>query len=331
MEDWRIQRDQALLLLENAKRPDDRSAAADRLMDLAAVNHHRWPELEPIIPGLIADRQEHVRRRGVSLAALMLPPDRSEPILTRLLSDPFSMVRMEAAGQLADLALPSTRAALALALQDATFAVRFEAARGMAALKHSAGLEVLVEGLGKNELRFRAIGALAELGDPRALPALRTLFGRWLLPAFERTQTAGALVRLGDGSAVGYLLKRTQKRWSPDRPMAVELLGEVKVPGAFERLCGILADPKDACRGAAARGLGRLGDARAQGALVAVVEERGAAQDLRLDAAEGLCLLGSPEALRRATDALPTFEAPEARAELEEMLKGYAALSGERT
>ena len=42
--------------------------------------------------------------------------------------------------------------------------------------------------LDDSELRFRALAALAELQDPRALPHVRAVLNRWLMPAFERTQ-----------------------------------------------------------------------------------------------------------------------------------------------
>ena len=79
------------------------------------------------------------------------------------------------------------------------------------------------------------------------------------------------------------------------RGCAVELLGEVKAPGARERLLEVLADPRDPARGAAARGLGRLGDA-----------------------AEGLLALGTASA--RARVAALRLSSAEARAELVTLL-----------
>jgi HEAT repeat protein len=242
-------------------------------------------------------------------------------MLTARLSDADVGVRLEATGQIADLALPELRGALAPMLQDPSPEVRFEAARGMAALKHSAGLEILVEALDSDLLRFRALGALGELGDTRALPALKRLFGKWLLPHFERTQTAGVLARLGEAEGAAHLLKRTQKKWSVDRALAVELCGEVKAPGALERLREILEDPKDQCRGAAARGLGLLGDPKALPWLLALLEDTHAHEDFRLDAAEGLWRLGLPEGHARVRAAVPTFASPEAREELAELLQ----------
>ncbi|HEY8207827.1 MAG TPA: HEAT repeat domain-containing protein [Myxococcaceae bacterium] len=326
MSDWRAERDQALLLLEQKDTaPEVRADAAETLVHLAADHTDRYEELRFAIPQLLEDKQSGVRRAVVTLAALVLPDPEGDEFLAARLRDPSEEVRMEAAGQLADRGKPSLRPALAVALEDAAFMVRFEAARGMAALHHSAGLDVLSEGLDHDTLRFRAISALAELGDPKAIPALKKVFKKWLIQSFDRTQAAGALARLGDAEGADYLLQRTRARGTPpDRPMAVELCGEVKLPGALPRLLEIVADKADAARGAAARGLGRLGDLAALPALAAVLEDLEAPEDLTLDAAEGLCRLGGVEARAKVEAALSRARSDEEREELELMLEEFA-------
>ncbi len=317
--DWRTARDAALFKLENEKEPGPRAEAVDTLCDLAAdVPEPLRAEFAPALVRLLADKQSEVRCGAVALASLILPPGEAEALIIRHLGDKDVQMRIEATGRLADLARSTARGALAQAMRDDVFAVRFEAARGMAGLKHSAGLEVLVEALDDNELRFRAVSALAELGDKDALPALRKLFARWILPAFDRTQVAAALVKLGDVSAAAHLFKRAARKWSVDRAMAIELLGEVKAPGARERLEQILENRADEARGAAARGLGRLGDVTALRALEAVLGEKDASDDLKLDVAEGLWLLPNGQG-RRGLDGI-TLSSPEARSELSALL-----------
>lgn len=318
--DWRQERDRALLVLESDQRPSVRTEAALLLCELAREPGRPAAEWVPALSRLLPDAQEEVRCAGVALAALVLSPEEAREVLVRRLSDPAPRVRVEAAGRLADLAEPTSRGVLAEAMRDQTFAVRFEAARGMAALRHSAGLEILVEALDQDELRFRALGALAELGDARALPAVRKVFRRWLLPGFERTQAAGAMARLGDAEGVRYLFRRTQRSWGIDRAMAIELLGELRAEGARQRLEQILLDRGDACRGAAARGLGRLGDLGALPALASLLEDALSSEDLRLDAAEGLCLLGAGEAFAKVEAAIASFPSAQTRAELRQML-----------
>ncbi len=319
--DWRAERERALLVLERDKRPQARAEAADLLFQLAAEDPSRASEFSEVLVRLLGDAQGEVRRAGLGLATLVLPPEELPDTLTARLTESDVGVRLEATGRIADMASPQMRGALARMLEDPIPEIRFEAARGMAALKHSSGLEILVEALDNGLLRFRALGALAELEDARALPAVQRLFHRWWLPGFDRTQAAGVLARLGEAEGAAWLLKRTQKRWSADRALAVELCGEVKAPGARERLRAILEDRKDPCRGAAARGLGRLGDREALPWLLALLDETGAAEDFRLDAAEGIWRLGLDEGRARVREAVSTFTSPEARAELAELLQ----------
>ncbi|MBX5482584.1 MAG: HEAT repeat domain-containing protein [Myxococcaceae bacterium] len=320
---WREERDRALLTLESARRREQRIEAASVLVQLALEDRSRAEELAAHVPQLMANPDDRIRRLGVALAAAVLPPDEAERFLGDRLRDPSFDVRVEATGQLADLARPSARGLLAAMLDDPSFSIRFEAARGMAALHHPSGLEVLIEALDKDHFRFRALGALAELGDARALPAVQRVYRRWFLPGFERTQAAGAMARLGDPAGAAWLLERTRKRRGLDRGLAVELLGELKGVGAKERLLEILRDPDDPARGAAARGLGRMGDADALAPLAALLQDASAEEHDRLDAAEGLLMLGVPEGVH-SVEALAGKEAGTAFGrELRTLLEEY--------
>ncbi len=317
--DWRAERQTALARLAGEKDVRLRAEAAEALCGLALeAPETAAPEFAPHVPVLLADEQPEVRCAGVALAGEVLPPHDAREVFLQALTDRTGRVRVEAAGRLADLALPDTRGTLAALLQDELFEVRFEAARGMAALQHAAGFDVLVEALDSAEFRFRAASALAQLGRADAVPHLRRALTAWFLPAFDRTQVAGALARLGDDAGRAHLLKRARKGWSMDRPMALELLGEVKAPGARALLEGVLADAADPCRGPAARGLGRLGDPAAEGALAAIATDPAAPDSLRLDAAEGLLRLGTPTA--RALAGQVNLVDAEARQELAAML-----------
>ncbi len=319
MTDLRAERDALLIALEREKRPTVRAELAETLCDVALETPKGdHPEFAPVVVRLLADPQPDVRCAGLALSAEVLPPGEARDILVRHLKDPVPRIRVEAAGRLADLALPESRGALASALDDAELNVRFEAARGMVALQHNAGLEVLLEALDDRDLRFRAASALAQLKNPDSVPALKKAFSSWFVPAFDRTQLAGALATFGDAEGIAWLFKRVGKRWSMDRAMALELLGEVRAPGAKERLLEVLRDVKDPTRGAAARGLGRLHDASVEPVLAALLTEPGLPDDVRLDVAEALLLLETPGA--RATVERLTFTDPEARAELAAML-----------
>lgn len=311
-------------MLEREKSAAVRAEAAEAICDAAVdAPDDALGDFAADVVQLLNDRQEEVRCAGLALAAEVLTPNEARDVLVRNLSDKAHRVRVEAVGRLADLALPDARGALAAALEDESFSVRFEAARGMVALKHSAGLDTLVAALDDSELRFRAAAALAQLENPQALPALKKAFRGWFLPAFDKTQLAGALARLKDADGIEHLFKRAAKGWSMDRAMAVELLGEVRAPGAKERLVAILQARDENARGAAARGLGRLGDVSVFDVLNSTLDEPALPDDVKLDIAEGLLRLDVPRAQTRLASV--SLEDDEAKAELALMLKEFSS------
>lgn len=314
-------REGALQALARPGPPSVRREAAARLVEVAraSASPEGW---EGTARTLLADADAEVRRAGVALLALQ--PGDAAALGLRLapaLGDASPSVRMEAVGQLADASAPELRPLLAGALQDSAFLVRFEAARGLAAIHHAAGLDVLAEALDTPSLRFRAIGALAELGDSRALVPLRRLFSRFFLNAFERTQAAGALALFGDAEGRQYLLSRLRRRNALDRPLAAELCGEAAVHEAEEALLGMVQDASDKARGAAARALGRLGSVRAGPTLQRLAQDTGVAEDTRLDVAEGLVFLLGQKARAPLAAALACMGSPEAREELRSLLE----------
>jgi len=313
--------DEALRTLRRPGPASVRREAAAQLVEAARLSDDPAP-WEERGRALLGDADAEVRRAGVALLALVGGPP--EQLLERIgpgLADRSASVRMEAVGQLADAARAELRPVLAAALGDQAFLVRFEAARGLAALHHPAGLDVLAEGLGQSALRFRAIGALAQLGDPRALGPLRRLFRRWFLDPFERTQAAGALASLGDGDGARHLLARLERRRALDRPLAVELCGEAHLTLAEAALLAILEDRTDRAWGAAARALGRLGTERAGPSLEEALADGSVPEEMRLDAAEGLVFLRGAGAREPLAAALGGLAAEESRAELRSLLE----------
>jgi HEAT repeat protein len=317
---WRELRAAALSVLDGRARPDERARAARQLRDLADEDGFA-SEASAVWTRLLGDAQEEIRRAGIEIAARLLAPEDAEGLLSRFASDESSLVRVQVAGALADLERTSCKSSLQSLLQDSAPSVRFEAARGLAALGDARGIDILIEALAIGELRFRTLGALAILDDSRALPAVRALFNRLWLPPYERTQAAGVLAKFGDQEGARYLLNRTRQRKVMDRAFAIELCGEVKAAGALERLEAILADGTDECRGAAARGLGRLRDRSALPQLLSVMSDSGLPDDLRLDAAEGICRLGDPQVRSHLESLLQSLKSSEAREEARALLQ----------
>ncbi|HLT32014.1 MAG TPA: HEAT repeat domain-containing protein [Myxococcaceae bacterium] len=325
MSDWDHQRDAALLQLAAAKDAHQRVTALDDLLALAvATPPERKQELISDLATHLADRDGGVRAAALSLAGELLPTEELIPLLGERLADEDVRVRVEAASQLADLVRPELRGSLARALQDEAYEVRFEAARGMASLKHPAGLDLLVEALNDSEWRFRALGALGELADPRCVPAVRRTFRRWFLNVFERARAATVLALVGEADGANYLVKRLRKRWSFDRAIVAEMVGEARIESARELLLTMLHDPKEPARGAAARGLGRMGGEGAYEVLTTMLERPGLEEDERMDVLEGLCLLRTGQAHRKVEEQLAKMEWSEDKAELQAWLEACA-------
>lgn len=303
-------RETALLALESQTSPDKRLEAAEALVEQGDVAD---------VPRLLADAQVNVRRAGLALAGLHLPPAEAKELLSRFTSEPDVRLRVEATGRLADLALPDARGTLTAALQDEELPVRFEAARGIALLKHAAGFEVLVEALEHADFRFRACGALAVLGDPRAIEPIKRVMEGWFVPPFDRTQAATALAVLGDADGVAHLFARVAKKRAIDRPMAVEALGELESPEAKAKLLEIVSTPGDFAQGTAARALGFHGGDDVKATLLKLLGGDGS-DDFKLDVAEGLLRCGA----RQEVEALKLHD-PDAQKELRELLEDYEA------
>ena len=302
---------------------EERVSAVRALLPHGGTDAHR-DELVAVLPGVLADTSPRVRRLALVLATGLLSADELVPVATRFVQDPDAGVRVEAVAVLGELCRPESRGALAAALEDDDGEVRFEAACGMAGLQHPAGLEALVDSLDVAAWRFRALGCLAMLGDARALPAVQALSRKFFLPAFDRTQAMGVALKLGDDSAARHLFERSRKRWGPDRAYALELLGELKPEGATDRLLEVLADAKDKCRGAAARALGRHGGEGVGERLLALFRDASLPEGLRLDAAEGLLLLGDPRWREQVSGGVDGFPGDEARQELKALLEEAA-------
>lgn len=318
-----------LVAFEQSKNAADRADLAARICEGAASRSDAAiATYAPLVPRFVGDAQSEVRCAGLALAAAVLSSDEVIGVCTRALRDDEPRVRVEAAGRLADLARPDVRGVLAAGLQDEVFEVRFEAARGMAALHHPAGFDVLVDALGYSDLRFQALGALAELGDDRAIPEVRRVFAKWLLSPFERTQAAGVLARFGQREGVAHLKKRVAKRWAPDQAMAVEFLCAFGGAEATPLLQQILSDLTHPCLGAAARGAGRGKRTEFFGDLRRIATDDAASDDVRLDALEGALHLETPEAFALARAV--TLKSPEAREELAEMVREFESGVRER-
>jgi HEAT repeat protein len=248
---------------------------------------------------LADDRDPRVRAEA-ALALGKLGDRAALPALRSLLGDVFPVARREAAIALGALGDPAAAADLAHHLDDEDAEVRREAALALAVLRDARGFDVLHAALDDAATRSEAIDALATLGDARALPRLAALSRSVWTGRLVRLQAAAARVRLGDVAAVPFVIERITSRKADERAYAMWLAGELALRDAVPALAVALARRGDPHRDAAARALGRCGDARALPALLAVLDEVPEADaELRVDVCESLGLLGTAAATPR--------------------------------
>lgn len=153
-----------------------------------------------------------------------------------------------------------TRETLRALLDDRADFVRLEAAITLAEARDPACLGVLLAAMERRAQRLDAVRALGRAGNAAAVPPLRKLMLRWLLPWADRMQAAAALCALGDQSGAEYLEARLSSRRFEEAAAAVHFLGECRHPEA-RTLLSALAGTRGPLQEAAVRAIGTLGDA----------------------------------------------------------------------
>jgi HEAT repeat protein len=249
-----------------------------------------------------------LRLQGLEVVAAHPSPS-SFGAVVALLDDEIGEVRARALRAIA--ALGDRRASLAVArrLSDPDRGVRMEAAATLGALGDGRVVPALVRQLDESatDPRAFAVDALGALADPAALPALARLARRAPRDDLARRATL-ALGAIATPAAVEVLLGLAREPpGSDDVRVALERVGGRALP----RLCHeVETGPPTAAR-LAADVLGRLGDRRATGALVGVLD-RG--RGPRVAALEALARLADPAAIPALVRVAIDGEAPELRA-----------------
>src|SRR5690606_12855099 len=144
--------------------------------------------------------------------------------------------------------------------------VRVTAASALAFAGDARGTEVLITALGGRDTREEALHALRQLADRADRAAVeagaRKIFGGLFVGRFERAAAAGVLAALGLQEGRAHLVDRAGRR-GIDRPLAMELLGELRVEEGEVLLLAAAGAAADPLRGTALRALGALGAADA--------------------------------------------------------------------
>jgi HEAT repeat protein len=248
---------------------------------------------------LLGDEEPSVRTTGLSALRVLRSRELFEEhqsAVLGLLADPVAQVRTTAVWSAASIPGDTARTQVRAVLSSEEEPLRFAAACALSELGDAAAMDELTGALREEHRRQEALSALMSLGDPGAVPHLATLFEDESLGEFDRTLAAAALRRLGDARGGEHLCARIAEG-SDDAPIAAEWAGRLGVAEAIPALEETAGREGDQARGAALRALGRLQAPGAEERLLALLRSPEEAEDLRMDAAEGLAELGSPQAL----------------------------------
>ena len=248
---------------------------------------------------LLEDGEAQVRVAALGAVRMMRRPENLEKhasAVLALLADPAAQVRTAAVWTAARLPGQAAREQVKAVLGSAEEPMRFAAACALSDQSDPAALPELVAALREEYRRQEALSAIMALGDAGALPALVELFEGESLGELDRTLTAAALARLGDARGTAHLVERIAAD-GDDRPLAAEWAGRLGIHDAVPALEELAGAPGEAARGAALRALGRLGALGAEGLLLSLATSQEEAEDVRMDAAEGLAELGSEAAV----------------------------------
>lgn len=295
--DGGVRVDSARILLDRWRNGD--AAAADKLA--------------PRLPELLDDDEPLVRVTALSGVRMMRKPENLEKNasgVVALLADPVQQVRVAAIWSAVRLPGDAAREQVRRALQSEEETMRFAAACALSDVKDSAALPELTAALRDDHRRQEALSALMSLGDAAALPDLGKLFDDETLGEFDRTLVAAALARFGDERGKKHLVERIEHP-DDDRPVAAEWAGRLGVQPAVAALSELAEDDSDAGQGAAIRALGRLKAPGAEARLLRIAGDAQAREDLRMDAAEGLAELATPQALELLKQLAATREPEE--------------------
>ena len=283
------------------------SSMGARRVDAARALLERWragdveaaEAVAPRLGELLDDPEPLVRIAGLGGVRLLRRPEnlaKHESAVLALLADPAAQVRTSAVWSAVRIPGLVARAQVHAVLQSGEEPMRFAAACALSDQHDAAALPELLRALREEHRRQEALSAVMSLGDAGAAQPLAELLEDESLGDFDRTLVAAALARFGDERGALHLVARIEHE-GDDRPVAAEWAGRLGVQLAVPALGELAETEGDPARGAAMRALGRLKAPGAEERLLAIARTSADADDLRMDAAEGLAELGTPAAL----------------------------------
>jgi HEAT repeat protein len=271
------------------------------------------PQAAQALVAALRDPAEAVRRSAVH-ALVKLPGIDVRASLTELIRGQESgPVRATALEVLAEMGDRDAVPALIDALRDPHEEVRKLAALALGRLRDLRAVEPLLlaasSGEGSTWFQGEVMRALAQLGDPRALPAV--LRAREAADPFVRKCAAEALGRLGDSQVVPALIEMLADPAREVRLAALNSLATRRDARALEDLVPVLQDEAEDIREAAADTITAINDRQAVEPLLRVL--RAGSNPARQLAAELLGKLRDDRAEEPLLTALTDDVDPETR------------------
>jgi len=247
----------------------------------------------------LANDPEPVVRATAVLALSTMGDRRATPELVRLLDDPGATVRRQAADVLARLGDPAAVPPL-IALLDPYQPGRVSAIQTLGQLKDRRAVPALRKLLDHPDqyTSIMAARALAEIGDPAALPAVLDKLAVKDSPYILYLRDH--LVNFGP-AAVDSLLKLLPQRDHPAHYLIIHTLGLLRDPRAIPALTALAQDKTDPYHDAGASALKDIG-ALAVPALAGLLQSEDS--DIRSDAAYMLAGVGGDPVLAALTEVL---------------------------
>jgi len=193
--------------------------------------------------------------------------------LIQALQDKNGIVRMYSIDALGELNDPRAVMPLVACLNDKSFFVRLSAVHVLGKMKDGRAVDPLLERLkDENEnVRKAAVEALEMIGDVRAVEGLQELIRDE--DKDVRAQVFKTLLKFKDKRSVKsiiYALENSEDQKT--RMRAVKVLGELRDPLAVDALIQVLVDEHFQFQMEAADALGKIGDEKAVGPLIAILK-----------------------------------------------------------
>jgi len=232
-------------------------APAVRQAAVIAAGRHGGQDAEDAIRNALGSDYPDMRFQAV-MSVFELGLDGAAGLIGGLLEDDDAEVRAHAAEALGKLGDAGAAAGLAGLLDDEEKLVRYEAALALASLDDDRGVEVLTEALHAPETAIAAAMALGEIGATAAREDLGAIAKKKLLSPLMRAAVGGALARIGDPRGVPALRSAMHALRADGRGLAVQLAGELELFDLAEDLATLSRRPRGADPVVIAEALGRL-------------------------------------------------------------------------